>query len=244
MKYLRCATQPMPVPAGRLGACLVLAGLCLVGAAQAQSGTMVCGSIQRNDGGPWDHQVDKGRLKTVESFHFTPEVETLIRGKSGPIAADLDFTLRSFPNHHRALMAMMLWGEKTKSPQPVGAGYPVECYFHRAMQFRPEDTIVRMIYATFLNKNARAAEALQQLERASTLARDNAFSHYNIGLIYLDMKKYDEAVAAAHVAHQLGFTRPDLRERLKAVGKWREPEDKPGAPPSDTQPAASAPASS
>ena len=228
--------------AGRHVLAGVLACVCLSSVAQAQAGSGVCGSIQRSDGGPWDHQVDKERLRTVEAFHFTPEVETLLRGTSGPIAADLDFTLRSFPNHHRALMAMMLYGEKVKSPHPIGATYSVECYFDRAIRFRPQDTIVRMIFAKFLSKSGRAPQAQQQLELATTLAGDNGFTHYNIGLIYFDMKKYSEALSAAHASYALGFTRPDLRERLRGVGKWQDAQANPSAATSNAEPNAATPA--
>lgn len=46
-------------------------------------------------------------LHLVEIAHFTPEVEHLVRGKSGAIYGDLDYTLRAFPNHHRALWSMV-----------------------------------------------------------------------------------------------------------------------------------------
>jgi len=117
---------------------------------------------------------------------------------------------------------MMRYGEKMKSPNPSGTRYSVECYFDRALRFRPDDTIVRMIYATFLAKFARAPEAVRQLEQASASAGDNAFSHYNIGLIYFDLKQYEKALAQAHKTIALGFVQTALRDQLKSVGKWTE----------------------
>ena len=197
----------------------------------AQSGDSACGSLSQGAGyGPFDYRTDKPKLGIVEQFHFTPVVEALIRGSTSTLpGADLDYTLRAIPNHHRALMAVVRYGEKMKSPKPSGTGYSVECYFDRALRFRPDDKIVRMIYATFLSKNARTPEAIQQLEQAAASAADNAFSHYNIGLVYFDLKDYDKALAQAHKALALGFPRTDLRDQLRSVGKWSEPAGLPAA---------------
>lgn len=205
----------------------------LNGVVSAQPSAAACGSIDRGGNGPFDYRTERGQnLKVVESFHFTPNIESLISGNSAPLGAELDFTLRAFPNHHRALMAMVRLGEKLKSPQPPGAPHSVECYFERALRFRPDDSTARMIYATFLAKNGREPETIKQLELAATKAGDNAFTHYNIGLIYFDIKNYDQALAQAHVAYSLGFGQSALRDELKSVGKWKEQEEKSTEPPS------------
>jgi len=191
---------------------------------QAQTANSACGSLDNGNNGPFDYLVERGRrLSTVEEFHFTPGVESLIRGQSGSVGQDLDYTLSAFPNHHRALMAIMRLGEKTKSSQPPGARYTVECYFQRAIRLRRDDTIARMIYATFLAKASRAQDAVTQLEVATTAAADNPFSHNNIGLVYFDLKEYDKALRQAHKAISLGFVQTTLREQLTRVGKWSEP---------------------
>lgn len=175
--------------------------------------------------GPFDYRgADPQKLYLVESAHFTPPVEALISGSSATNAGpDLDYTLRAFPNHHRALLATIRYGEKYKTLSPPGMRYPVECWFVRALQFRPDDYIVRMIYASFLNNQNRKADALKQLAVAENEAKDNSFTHYNIGLVYFDMKEYDKALKQAHRAIALGFTRPELRDQLTAAGKWRDP---------------------
>jgi hypothetical protein len=193
--------------------------------AQAQQATSGCGSLGKPFG---DYLIDKDKVALSERFHFTPEVESLIRGKSSErIGADIDFMLINYPNHHRALLAMMRLGEKVKSPQPNGATYSVECYFDRALRFRPDDVVARMLYATFLSRNERAAEASTQLELVKKADPDNPFTQYNVGLIYLDMKNYDKALEQAHKAYELGFGRTELRDRLKSAGRWKDPE--PGA---------------
>lgn len=217
-------TRHLPAPLCRHKApwVIYLAMVFAAGNVAAQLSSSVCGTL-KNGYGPYDYRVDRRQLPIVEEYHFTPEVEALVRGPSGSVGGDLGYTLRAFPNHPRALMAMMRLGEKLKTPQPPGAQYTVECYFERAARFRPDDAIVKMIYATFLQKNSRDRDAIAQLEVAATLAGDNAFTHYNIGLIYFDGKKYDEALVEAQRAYGLGVPMPELREQLKAVGKWIEP---------------------
>lgn len=213
----------------------LLAGLLIANftatAVFAQVAQSNCGDPRQHRSGqfgPYDYRTDKSKLGIVEDYHFTPAVEALVRGSTSVLPGpDLSYTLGVFPNHHRALLAMVRYGEKMKSPQPPGARYSVNCYFERALRFRPNDAIVRMIYAKHLSKTARKPEAIQQLEQATVFAKDNAFSHYNIGLMYFDLKDYDRALRQAHKAIQLGFPETALRDELQSAGKWTEPPGKP-----------------
>ena len=144
----------------------------------------------------------------------------------------MNYTLKASPNHHRALISLINLGEKTRSPKPYGLTFDIECYFERALRFRPDDSTVRMIYATFLTKSKRDTEATVQLESATVAAGDNAFTHYNIGRIYFDMKNYDRALAQAHKAYGLGFERPVLRDQLISVGAWKDPDTQAAQPSS------------
>lgn len=226
----------------------VLLCACLAAAlpASAQLSTeagSLCGALD-NAYGPFDYITERDKLQIVERAHFTPNVEQLRRGSRGTIGGDLDYTLRASPNHHRALVSMMRYGEKLKQLEVPGAGFPVECYFDRALRFRRNDTVVRALYATFLQRHGRLGDALKQLDAAVGFAGNNAFSHYNLGLVYLEFGKYDKALAQAHRAMALGFERTDLRDKLKAAGKWVEPPvaARPSdAPASDAADAASAP---
>ncbi len=210
---------------------LTLIALMASFSALAQSNALACGDL-KNGYGPFDYRTDRDKLGIVEQYHFTPEVEALIRGSSSiHIGKDLSYTLNAFPNHHKALMSMMRYGQKLKTPQPPDADYSVECYFLRAIRFRPDDTVARMMYATFLSTNARAPEAMQELEQVEKAAGDNPFTYYNMGLIYLDMKEYEKALAQAHKAMALGFGRTGLRDKLMALGKWRAPEESPNPAP-------------
>jgi tetratricopeptide (TPR) repeat protein len=173
--------------------------------------------------GPYDYRSGGIGLKEVEGNHLTPEVVNLVRGKTGYIGGDLDYTLRAYPNHHVALMAMVRLGEKEKTSKPIGANYTVECYFKRALIFRSDDGVVRTIYASYLYKAGKKAEALSQLNEAVQLGEDSPNTNYNIGLIYFDLKEYEKALSFAQRAYGSGFPLPGLRDKLKRIGKWEEP---------------------
>ena len=100
-----------------------------------------CGNPFVNHFGPWDYRsASAHELRTVESVHFTPGVESMTQAATTVatrMAADVGYTLHVFPNHHRALITMVRLGEKQQSPQPLGAKFTVDCYFQRAVQFRP-----------------------------------------------------------------------------------------------------------
>ena len=216
--------------------------------AQAQTLPAECGAL-RGQGhfGPYDYRADKyipestykshtALLGIVEGAHFTPEVETLIRGKTSAYPGpDMSYTLRAFPNHHRAIISMVSLGEKSGQSKPLGSAYTVECWFQRAMNFAPDDHIVRLIFASYLAKHARRSEAEQQLAYVASLTENNPFTYRNLGLIYFEMGAYDKALLYAQKANALGLNIANLQEQLKRVGKWSEPAlinpDKPASSP-------------
>lgn len=199
--------------------------LLLAPAVMAQQ-VSICGSLN-NAYGPYDYRKDRDKLPIVDDHHFNSDVERLVKGASGYLGGDIDYVLRAFPNHHRALVAMMRLGEKEKTSKPQGANHTVECYFERAARFAPNDTVARALFATFLAKSGRREDAMLQLDHATRHAVDNPFAHYNIGLVYLEMKEYDKALVQAHRAIELGFPKTELANALKQAGAWREPPDQP-----------------
>jgi tetratricopeptide (TPR) repeat protein len=194
-----------------------------IGFAKAEDNTFLCGSLESSYG-PFDYRtasIDKKQL--VEGAHFTREVEQLLRGKTatepGP---DLNYTLKVFPNHTRALRALMEWGFRKKTDRPNGTKWPIWCYFDRAVRFQPDDAQARMLYGIFLQRQGKFREAAAQLEEAQQFVGDNANIHYNMGLVYLDLKEYEKSLDHAHRAYSLGFPLEGLRNRLMRAGKWRE----------------------
>lgn len=194
---------------------------------QAQT---LCGSLTASYG-PFDFRTDREKLPIVTGAHFTPEVEALIRGTTARLpGGDIAYTLRAIPNHPGALISMARLGDKEKTDQPSGSNYTVDCWFDRAIRFRANDQVVRMIYADYLIKKQRSADARAQLDAVDKLAADNPFTHYNLGLLLTDLKDYDAALVHAHRAMELGLTYSGLRDRLSAVGHWRDPVPDSGSP--------------
>jgi len=203
-------------------AIIILFGVFCASSVNAEVNDFVCGSLE-NAYGPFDYRTDKKQLPVVDHFHFRPQVENLVKGTTGSVGADIDYTLRAFPNHHRALMAMVRLGDKLRIDKPVGASHSVECYLQRAARFRADDGMVSMIYATYLAKKGRGAEALNHLNRAVESGEGSANLYYNSGLIYFDLKDYEKSLAYAQKAYQMGYPLPGLRDKLKRSGKWQEP---------------------
>ena len=182
-----------------------------------------CGEL-KNAYGPFDYMERyslKSNLDIVETYHFTSDVENLIRGNtSSTPAGDLDYTLRAWPNHHRALVSLFKYSIREKSTQISGLKWPVECYFDRAIRMNAKDAQVRSIYSAFLSHHNRNREALEQLEVAANLEPDNATILYNLGLLYFKQKNYEKARHYAKQAYALDFPLSGLKNKLIRAGKW------------------------
>ena len=194
-----------------------------------------CGEIQiGQSGGDYTNSNDKGKLQLVEAFHFTPQVEKLISGQSAYIGGDLDYTLRHFPNHHRALAAIGNLSIRDKTQRPQGATLPVECYFDRAIRFKPADGVVRMVYSNYLLKINQSERAMEQLKIAVDLQPDHPNINYNLGLLYFQKKDYEQANLYAQKAYANGFPLPGLKNKLINLKKWDESKA-PKAPEAEEQ---------
>jgi tetratricopeptide (TPR) repeat protein len=211
----------------RTGGLVIL--LCC-GQASAQVEAFACGDL-RNHHGPFDYRLaTPDERELVEGAHFRPSLEHRFEPiRTRPPASDIDYTLRAFPNHPRALMAMMKLAERDKTERPNGANWPVECYFDRAIRFRADDAGVRLVYGIYLTKKRRPKEAIAQLEIAEKLAGEDANIYYNLGLAYFDTGNMDKALASAHAAYALGFPLPGLKNKLERAGKWRDPPSPPAS---------------
>lgn len=188
-----------------------------------------CGSL-KNHYGPFDYTnaiAFNKMLPVVEKYHFTPNVEALVAGETSSIIGDIDYTLRAFPNHHKALYALSRYAIKMagKKKEYRAGGqhfYSIECYFERAIRFKPDDGNVRYIYALFLHKKRRYKEALSNYKVALKYLPNSPELHYNLGLLYFDMGKKDEARKHARLAYDGGYPLPWLRNELKKEGLWEK----------------------
>ncbi|MEO7494780.1 MAG: tetratricopeptide repeat protein [Massilia sp.] len=194
-----------------------------------------CGNIT-NPFGPYDYRKAKTEysheLYLVESTHFTSEIENGIKGRSGSLANEIDYTLRAFPNHIRALASLDRLAFKEKETNMLnGSRWPVECYFERAVRFAPDDGAARSAYATYLFRRGQLDKALTMFREAARITPDDATVNYNLGLAYFNAKNYSEANVYAQKAYKLGFPLPALKNKLVGVGKWQELPDAPAPAP-------------
>jgi tetratricopeptide (TPR) repeat protein len=184
-----------------------------------------CGGLE-NAYGPFDYSdpLDKAdKLNIVERYHFTAQVENLVAGQSGALVMDIDYTLRAFPNHARALWAMARYQMAMgRAWSPSDHFYSMDCYFDRAERWRPGDATVWMIHGMYLAKQGRNRDAVEQYERALALQSDSPEINYNAGLNFVELKQFDRARETANKAYSQGYPLPGLRNMLKRAGEWQE----------------------
>jgi tetratricopeptide (TPR) repeat protein len=201
--------------------CGLLVALAVATSSKANEAT--CGSL-KNAFGPFDYRTATADQKAlVESAHFPWHVEQLLRpATSEHFGHDIDYTLRAFPNHHRALLAMMKLSQRLARSQPPGAHYTIECYFYRAIRFQQNDRIPYMIAALYYTKEGKRDEALRYLDGARALADDRPNVHYDLGLLYMDLGAHDKALEHAKRAYEAGYPQTELRDRLRRAGVWKD----------------------
>lgn len=221
---------------GVLAPCLtlsvVLAALMTTQAAvaQATAGQNSCGPLTiPGQFGPFDYRKHKDKVAMVEPYHFTPQVEALIKSINGKLGGDIAYTLQRLPNHHRALASLIRLGEREKRDKPDGEDWSVECRLERATRFAPDDLIVRLLYADFLRRQMRPQDAEKLLEWVADQPDLSPFTLISIGTIYLDLEKVPRAVEFAERACAQGLLRSPLYDQLVirgAIPKDRECKQK------------------
>jgi tetratricopeptide (TPR) repeat protein len=201
---------------------LSLAALALMAllAATGVAAQTECGPLDTHYG-PFDYRTDRAKLPIVERYHFTPKVELLLGGISTAyVEGDISYTLHAFPNHHRALASLTRLAERTGARHPPRLDLSVDCYFERALRFRPDDLIVRMLFADYLTRTDRGSDAEPQLDHVSKMAGDNPLTHLNVGRLYMMLGRHEKAVEQVLRARELGIEHSDLEDDLKAKNLW------------------------
>lgn len=181
-----------------------------------------CGNLS-NAFGPFDYRDPEARgqpLQLVERAHFTQDVESLRRGKaSANVVDDLNYTLRAFPNHHRALNSVAKYALQGGRFERDSAIPSADCYFKRAVVFRPDDEVVRMIFGNYLSKRGDRAGARSQYEEALRLAPSAAEVNYNAGLFFASEGDLARAKELALVAYEGGYPLPGLKRKIDELEK-------------------------
>lgn len=199
--------------------------------ALAAVGSAECGSLE-NGVGPYDYRSTATNIKRlVERPHFDDQNVAVMRGQTrargNEVMDDLHYTLRAFPNHPGALVAIDRLGRLMKTEKPFARAYKLECYYIRGQRMANDDPMVYYSYGMYLNNRGRKAEAKIQFDKAVELyaAKEDSMTPnmlYNLGLVYFEFGAYDEALSYAQRAAERGYTLPGLKTKLKGVGRWKE----------------------
>ena len=187
--------------------------------------------------GPFDYNQSvkyAKQIDVVERTHFTPEVETLKHGSAGRLAADLNYTIRAIPNHHRALDSISRLSIRLNRPLIPDMQCSVDGFFERAIRFTPNDAWVHLAYGVHLYRWKKLAQAEGELLKAEKLAPNEGNIAYNLGLLYVDLKQWDKAMTYAEKAYAEGYSLPGLKNMLVSAGKWR-PNNGRASPPAPAQ---------
>lgn len=183
--------------------------------------------------GPFDYLKRgqfAGQLQVVEEHHFDKNVEKLIKGISTEPMGDIDFTLRAFPNHHRALRSAMNFRLMHERWPKRSKGVRAECYLQRAINFSPRDDVLHSMLAYTLHKLDQPERAIEHYKAAIERAPSDMMLQYNIGLALTEAERYPEARAYAETVYAVGFPLPALKRRLLEAGHWEGATVPPKAP--------------
>jgi len=185
-----------------------------------------CGDVFTNAVGPFDYTnaEDRTRTKTagvpiVERFHFSSDIEAL-NGPNNRIVGNLDYTLRAVPNHHRALNAIARFDLERGIPSHERSA---QCWFERALRFRPDDGVVWQVYANYKARKGDTDAALEAYNRAKELMPASVEVDYNLGLLYFKLGQYEKARESARVAYAGNYPLDGLRRKLAEKGYALEP---------------------
>lgn len=209
----RCGSRPW-----RLAVAFLCVFPCTAFAQEA-----ACGSLAFSGFGPFDYRTATPEQRSiVERNHFTPQVENLRQAMTGAIGGDLAYTLRAFPNHVRALSAMVRLSKREGKEVPTASPYSIECWFERAIRFRPDDAQVRVLVAMEMMGAGRTDEARKHLAVAEENVGSDPNVAYNLGLAYLKLRDFDVALKYAKIAYGGGYPLPGLRNALVRAGEWKD----------------------
>lgn len=211
-----------------LAACLLLSGSFAVADVPYNPSCAPLHGVEGKDYFDFLNPASKQRLDIVEEYHFTPEIENLQRGLTGYIPDELAFVLRALPNHYRALTAMGRWQlMNPKLPDSLrGRVDTADCYFKRAIEFRPNDGYLYQIYGGYHHQAGKLQDAEKMYAAAESMGDGNAELFYNHGLLKLKMGDIDAAQAYADKAYALGYPLPGLRDLLAKAKAKAKPGEK------------------
>jgi tetratricopeptide (TPR) repeat protein len=157
-------------------------------------------------------------IQSVELYHLGPAEQNLHAKRYRAAAGEIDFMLRAFPNHPKALQLMVNLCAQWKSPVcAVQLGEK----FEKAIAVNPNAPTTYVVLGNLHQSIGQFANAIESYKRALQLDADSVNAEYNLGLAYLETKQFDLANEHAQRAYELGAPLPGLRDKLMKAGKWK-----------------------
>ncbi len=77
-----------------------------------------------------------------------------------------------------------------------------------------------MLYGLYFHKLKMHKQALTYYLKAEKLTPKSSQLHYNMGLLYVALKKYDLAKQYAKKAYKKNYPLQGLQKKLKTAGYW------------------------
>jgi len=189
----------------------------------------ICGVSEANWNLPKDFRLRdstrklRGRFADGMQSHLDPAVERMDRGKYNLyVLSDIEFLLRRWPNHLLALQALIrfeLGGGQTHPQKSI------RCYFELAQRFAPDDVSVLILKGVYFYRKGNLNMAEESWLNALRVDAGSPDAHYNLGLLYFDAGRTDDALEHAISAYDAGYPLPGLKNKLMKAGHWSGNED-------------------
>lgn len=175
--------------------------------------------------GPFDYTQRANfqpNLNVVENFHFSSQVENLIKGQTGSLEGDLNYVLRAWPNHHRALLSIIHYQLNIDNKMMnAKLATPPECYLQRALNYSKRDYVTFALYGYYLNKKGQKEKAASLYQKALIISPDNPKIGYSYSLLLLELNQKEEALAIAKKIYAKGKAPEGLKNKLIKLGVWK-----------------------
>ena len=178
--------------------------------------------------GPFDyskrHTIRPYDLSIVEGAHFDSKVQNLTGGTkvAAQLVSDLTYTIRAWPNHHKALLSIIrLQIGIDKKLRKEKLSPRAECFLQRATHFSPKDPVPYSLYAYYLTKKGDLKKAKELYKKSLEIAPGNPKIEYNFSLLLIKLKQYDEALEYAKLAYLHGNPPKELKNKLRELNVWK-----------------------
>lgn len=152
-------------------------------------------------------------LWAVEEYHYKPAVNWLMSGSPAQARDDIEFILRHFPNHPKALALAFEYGKRIKQPD-----YALPLY-QKAVQMNPKIAGIWSDFGTLQHELKNYTEAVACFEKAVAINAKTGIYRYNLGLSLFEIKEYEKAQVEATAARDMGVPFTALQDKLDGLKK-------------------------